>query len=188
MIITTQHHNQPLPTEIKVERFDMAINFYAIVNINNNPHLICYDYNPIWNSWYPFYDDINKTPIFKKSTSSTYKQLIDECNKLLNIDLENKVSLAKNRFKELVCNDEIKLDKLDNFIVYELKYSKSTKVYTLYKLFNYVITDIENLDGLLNPKALKCKTFNLRQQNFQNLISNAEYIIKQENLERFCIN
>ncbi len=66
MIITTQHHNQPLPTEIKVERFDMAINFYAIVNINNNPHLICYDYNPIWNSWYPFYDDMNKTPIFKK--------------------------------------------------------------------------------------------------------------------------
>ncbi len=114
--------------------------------------------------------------------------MIDECNKLLNINLENKVSLAKNRFKELVCNDEIKLDKLDNFIVYELKYSKSTKVYTLYKLFNYVITDIENLDGLLNPKALKCKTFNLRQQNFQNLISNAEYIIKQENLKRFCIN
>ena len=178
---------QPIPTDIKIERFDMAINFYAIVNIEGQPNLVCYDYNPAWNSWYPFYDDINKIPAIQKSKSKTYKDLIKECDKILNIDLQQKLSQAKDRFKQLVGDTEIKLDKLDNFTVYEIKYSKTANLHTIYKLFNFVITKAEDSNVLLNPKELNCKTFNLNHKQFQNLIGNAEYILQHEDIQKFCL-
>ena len=57
--------NSKIENNVKIERFDMAVNFYAVINIDGNPNLICYDFNPAWNSWYPFYDDVNKTPIIQ---------------------------------------------------------------------------------------------------------------------------
>lgn len=67
MIIEKHTLEKVIPNDIKIERFDMAINFYAMVNLENQPHLVCYDYTPAWNSWYPFYDDINKPLRFKRA-------------------------------------------------------------------------------------------------------------------------
>lgn len=113
--------------------------------------------------------------------------MIEECDTILNIDLQQKISQAKDRFKELIGSTKIKLDKLDNFIVYEIKYSKTANLYTIYKLYNLVVTEIEDSNILLNPKHLKCKTFNLNQKHFENLVSNAEYIIQHEDLQKFCL-
>ena len=65
MIIEKKMLNSKIDDNVKIERFDMAVNFYAIINVDGNPNLISYDFNPAWNSWYPFYDDVNKTPIKK---------------------------------------------------------------------------------------------------------------------------
>jgi hypothetical protein len=53
-------------------RFDMAINFYCCVKKDDKYFLVAYYYNPSWNLYYPFYDDINKLPIIKESKSNTY--------------------------------------------------------------------------------------------------------------------
>lgn len=188
MIIEKHHLNQPLPHDIKIERFDTAINFYATINLDNEPHLICYDYNPVWDSWYPFYDDINKTPVIHHSSAKTYKGLIEECDHLINIDLKEKLSLAKQRFDDLIGDTNLTLEKLDNFTVYEIKYSKTANLYTIYKLYNFVVTNAENIDTLIHPKQLKCKLFNLNSTKHEKLVSNAEYIATHEDLTKYCLS
>ena len=49
----------------KPSRFDMAINFYCCLEKDNKYYVATYYYNPAWNLYYPFYDDVNKTPILK---------------------------------------------------------------------------------------------------------------------------
>ena len=44
----------------KPYRFDMAINFYCCIKRDDKYYLVTYYYNPAWNLYYPFYDDINK--------------------------------------------------------------------------------------------------------------------------------
>ena len=98
--------------ENKPSRFDMAINFYCCVEKNNRYYLVAYYYNPTWNLWYPFYDDVNKTPIKKESAANTYKNLLQESDSVLNVNLNEKLDLAHKRFKELVgCDCEIKESK-----------------------------------------------------------------------------
>lgn len=179
--------NQKIDNNVKIKRFDMAVNFYSILEIEGSPNLVCYDYNPIWNSWYPFYDDINKSPVEKLSNAKTYKELIEECDKILNINLNEKIQLAKIRFKELVGEADFELKELENFIIYEIKYSKTANLYTIYKLYNFVITSIDNKNILLNPKKLKSMTFNLENFNKNNLISNALFVAEHEDLKKFCL-
>ena len=73
--------------ENKPSRFDMAVNFYCCIRQNGKYYLVTYYYNPAWDLWYPFYDDVNKAPIVKTSNSKTYRELIEETNQVLNVDM-----------------------------------------------------------------------------------------------------
>ncbi len=112
-------------------------------------------------------------------------QLINECDETLKIDIEEKTKLAKDRFKDLIGDVNFEILQLKNHIVYEIKYSKSASLYTIYKLYNFVITKIDNKNILLNPKKLNVKIYNLKNSEFDGLISNAEYLIKNEDLTRY---
>lgn len=187
MIIEKKMLNSKIDDNVKIERFDMAVNFYAIINVDGNPNLISYDFNPAWNSWYPFYDDVNKTPIIKKSKAKTYGELIKECDESIKISIDEKINLAKARFKKLIGDSDFEIEKLENFIVYEIKYSKTANLYTIYKLYNFVITNIDDKDILFRPKKLKYKLFNLNNFIKENLVSNAVYIVEHEDLKKFCL-
>lgn len=158
--------------ENKPSRFDMAVNFYCCIRQNGKYYLVTYYYNPAWDLWYPFYDDVNKTPIVKTSNSKTYRELIEETNQVLNVDIENKLKLAYKRFEELIgCKCKVKQSKLGE--MFELKYSKTANQFSIYKLYNFIITDVENLEQILNPKKLKCKLFELNKLDNSKIVGNA---------------
>ena len=158
--------------ENKPSRFDMAVNFYCCIRQNGKYYLVTYYYNPAWDLWYPFYDDVNKAPIVKTSNSKTYRELIEETNQVLNVDIENKLKLAYKRFEELIgCKCKVKQSKLGE--MFELKYSKTANQFSIYKLYNFIITDVENLEQILNPKKLKCKLFELNKLDNSKIVGNA---------------
>ena len=158
--------------ENKPSRFDMAINFYCSIKKDNKYYLVAYYYNPTWNLYFPFYDDKNKTPILQDSNANTFQELINETNQIIDIDLEDKLYLAHKRFAELIgCSCETKQSKVKE--LYELKYSKTTNLYSIYKLYNFIITKVEDIKTILNPKNLQCKLFDLENLNKTELVSNA---------------
>jgi hypothetical protein len=162
----------------KPSRFDMAINFYCCLKKDNKHYLVTYYYNPAWNLYYPFYDDIHKTPITHNSKSNTYGELIEETNKILGIDLEEKLNLAHKRFIELIgCDCKVVPSKTKE--LYELKYSKTANTYSLYKLYNFIITEVEDLNKVLNPQNLKCKIFDIENLDSTKVVSNAIWFCKE---------
>ena len=176
MLITNDVLNNKITN--KPSRYDMAICFYCCLKIKEKYYLVAYDYNPAWNLFFPFYDDINKTPILQESKATTYGELIEETNQIFNSNLDEKLNLAKKRFKELFgCNCTVKPSKINE--TFELKHSKSTDKYSIYKFYNFILTDAENLNLLLNPCNLKCELFDVENLENTNLASNAIAFIEK---------
>lgn len=157
----------------KPQRFDMAVNFYCCIKKGCEYFLVTY-YNPAWNFFYPFYDDINKQPILKKSLSNTYCDLIKETDKTLEIDLNEKLNLAYQRFFEIFeCNCKTKQSKIGE--LYEMKFSKTANLYTIYKLYNFIITETDDIEKMLNPKNLKCNLMPIESLETEKVIPNASW-------------
>ena len=164
--------------ENKPSRFDMAINFYCCLEKDNKYYLVAYYYNPAWNLYYPFYDDVNKTPILKDSEADTFRELIQETNQVIDIDLDKKIELAHKRFKELIgCDCKVMQAKIKE--MFELKYSKTANLYSIYKLYNFIITKVEDLKTILNPQNLKCEIFDLDNLDSTKLVSNAIWFVNE---------
>ena len=162
----------------KPSRFDMAINFYCCLEKDKKYYLAAYYYNPAWNLYYPFYDDVNKTPILQESKANTYKELIKEADEVLKINLDEKIALAQKRFKELIgCACKVVPSKTKE--LFELKYSKTANLFSIYKLYNFIITDVEDLNIMLNPQNLKCEIFDLDNLDETKLVGNAIWFCKQ---------
>ena len=159
-------------------RFDMAINFYCCLEKDNKYYLVAYYYNPAWNLYYPFYDDVNKTPIIQESKANTYKELIQETNQIIDIDLDEKLELSHKRFIELIGCD-CKVVRAKTKELFELKYSKTANLYSVYKLYNFIITEVEDLKTILNPQNLKCEMFDLDNLDNTKLVSNAIWFCEQ---------
>ena len=174
-----------MKNNLKPTRADMAINFYCYVKIEGAEGLICYDYNPVWDTWYPFYDDVNKTPVLHSFSGETLEEQIAEHAKVMPIDLSEKVELARQRFCEIFNTTCIVRSLEKNAVTYEVKYSKSQSVITLYRLYNFVITDVAEPQKLITPKNLKHAILN-EENSFSadgnKLVTNADVIIA-ENLQ-----
>jgi len=180
MLVKQENYNSKI--DIAVGRFDMALNFYMTLNDKGKIKLVTYDYNPAWQTFYPFYDDANKVPLIllNQSKAQTYGELINEHNKLMPIDIAEKVQQAKIRYKELIGNVEIEVKRLEtNFITYEIKQSKTTNISTLYKFYNFVITSCSDKSKALSPQKLDCV---LQDLDTTTIISGTG-IILAENLE-----
>ena len=156
----------------------MAINFYCCLEKDNKYYLVAYYYNPAWNLYYPFYDDVNKTPIIQESKAKTYRELIQETNQIIDIDLDEKLEFAHKRFIELIgCDCKVVQAKTKE--LFELKYSKTANLYSIYKLYNFIITEVEDLKTILNPQNLKCEMFDLDNLDNTKLVSNAIWFCEQ---------
>ena len=57
--------------------------------------------------------------------------------------------------------------------IFELKHSKTSNLCTIYKLYNFIITDVEDFNKILNPSNLKCKLIDIENPTRAKLISNA---------------
>ena len=172
----------------KPSRFDMAINFYCCLEKDNKFYLVAYYYNPTWNLYYPFYDDVNKTPILQQSKANTYRELINETNRIIEINLDEKLNLAQKRFKELIgCDCNVIQAKTKE--LFELKYSKTANLYSIYKLYNFIITGVDDLKTILNPQNIKCKIFDLDNLDNTKLVSNAIWFCEQsfEELKKYAL-
>lgn len=160
--------NQKVPKEIMPSRLDSATDLYT----NTKDGLILYNIKPdTWNILYPFFQQENKFTIdlYKiENKDITYQELIDLYNDIYNNEYVTKRGFNEEKRKQVLVEEFNKTfnvsgtkisKKLDSH--YELKYSKSKDVYTLYYLESYIASDIGDVNKLLNQKVYKQELLNL---------------------------
>ena len=205
MIIANNILDEKVPIEILPTRLDSAMNLYTNVNINGKSGILVYNTNPdTWNTLYPFYEQKNHKFTMDNyrftKEKITYRELIEEYQKIYHkiYEIENK-NAKSVRIKTLL--DEYKRtfnlksvhigDEL--LPIFELKYSKSKNVWTLYYFENYVADKIDDLDTLLNQKIYDQKILpldnNITKLDEVELTSNIPYLLSlKQNIEKLKDN
>lgn len=170
MIITKNLLNEKVPLEMIPTRLDSATDLYAYTKHG----LILYNINPsTWNVLYPFFQKTNKFTIDSyeiENKDITYKDLIEIYNNIYNTEYVAKKGFDESKRKQVLIDEFNKTfgvsgttisAKLDSH--YELKYSKSKNVYTLYYLESYIANNIDDIDKLLNQNVYKQEILNLNK-------------------------
>mgnify|MGYP004478551789 FL=1 len=170
MIITKNMLNEKVPLEMIPTRLDSATDLYTYTKNG----LLLYNINPnTWNVLYPFFQQANKFTIDSyeiENKNITYKDLIEIYNNVYNTEYVAKRGFDENTRKQVLIDEFNKTfgvsgtkisDKLDSH--YELKYSKSKNVYTLYYLESYIANNIDDVDKLLNQKVYEQEILSLNK-------------------------
>lgn len=170
MIITNDMLNKKVPKAMIPTRLDSATDLYT----NTKDGLILYNIKPdTWNLLYPFFQQENKFTIdsYKiENEDITYQELIDLYNNIYNSEYVLKRGFDEEKRKKVLIDEFNKTfgvsgtmikEKLDSH--YELKYSKSKNVYTLYYLENYIASNIDDINKLLSQKLYKQELLNLNK-------------------------
>lgn len=170
MIITKNMLNEKVPLEMIPTRLDSATDLYTYTKHG----LILYNINPnTWNVLYPFFQQTNKFTIDSyeiENKDITYKDLIEIYNNVYNNEYVVKRGFNENKRKQVLIDEFNKTfgvsgttisAKLDSH--YELKYSKSKNVYTLYYLESYIANNVDDIDKLLNQNVYKQEILNLNK-------------------------
>lgn len=160
--------SQTVPKEIMPSRLDSATDLY----INTKDGLILYNIKPdTWNVLYPFFQQENKFTIdlYKiEHNDITYQELINLYNDIYYNEYVTKMGFNEEKRKQVLVEEFNKTfnvsgtkisKKLDSH--YELKYSKSKEVYTLYYLESYIASDVGDVKKLLNQKVYRQELLNL---------------------------
>lgn len=168
MIITEEMLKEQVPDDVMPTRLDSALNLYTNVHYKNNKGIIVYNTNPdTWNCLYSFYELNHKFTIdnynFNK-TSITYEELIEEYKKVYKTNYEQdkgytkekRINVLIDEFKKTFKLKEVNIsDELEP--IFELKFSKSKNVWTLYYFENYVANKADKIDDLLNQNLYEQK-------------------------------
>ena len=141
MIITKNMLKDKVPVDMIPTRLDSATDLLTYTKKG----LILYNINPnTWNLLYAFFQQSNKFTVDNYEITNkniTFKELIDMYNNIYNDEYVNKRGFDENKRKQVLIdefNDTFGVrgtsisEKIDSH--YELKYSKSKNVYTLYYL------------------------------------------------------
>lgn len=149
-------------------RLDSATDLYTYTDYG----LVLYNMKPTtWNVLYPFFQQSHKFTIddYKiESDDMTYQELVDIYQNVYHTKYEMENGFDEEKRKEVLVkefNDVFGVsgttisEKLDSH--YELKYSKSKNVYTLYYLESYIADKVNNVDQLLNQNVYQQKLLNL---------------------------
>lgn len=168
MIITKDMLNQKVPKEMIPSRLDSATDLYT----NTKNGLIVYNIKPdTWNILYPFFQQKNKFTIDNyiiENKNITYEELIGMYEEIYHSYYEIELGFNEEKRKEVLIEEFNKTfdvtgtkisKKLDSH--YELKYSKSKNVYTLYYLESYLVSEIDDVDKLLEQKVYSQELLNL---------------------------
>lgn len=170
MIITKNMLNEKVPLSMIPTRLDSATDLYTYTKHG----LVLYNINPnTWNVLYPFFQQTNKFTIDFydiKNKNITYKDLIEIYNNVYNTEYVSKKGFNENKRKQVLIDEFNKTFEVSGTTIsakldshYELKYSKSKKVYTLYYLESYIANNIDDIDKLLNQNVYKQEMLNLNK-------------------------
>lgn len=190
---------QKVPANMFPTRLDGAMNLYSVVEKENKINLIVYNINPTtWNCLYPFFELNHKFTIDNYHFSNndmTYGELIEEyTNKYKQIhEIEN--GFDKKRRETILLDEYLKTFNLKSAQIgsklepcYELKYSKSKNVWTLYYFENYVLSNVDDINTLINQKVYSQEFLsldkNVKRINGVDIVSNLPYILSiKENIK-----
>ncbi len=204
MIITKEIMNQKVPTDMLPTRLDSALNLYTNVHYKNESGLIVYNTNPdTWNCLYSFYELNHKFTIDNYTFSKdnlTYGDLIEEYKSIYQKVYEQEKGYTKEKRINILIDEYKKTFNLDRVIIgeelepiFEIKYSKSKNVWTLYYFENYVVNKVEDLNKLLNQSIYEQKILPL-DPSINNIdgievISNIPYLLSiNTNIEKLNQN
>ena len=204
MIITRNILDEKVLKQMIPTRLDSAMNLYTNVSYKGETGIIVYNTNPAtWNCLYSFYELNHKFTIDEYNFGKediTYRELIEEYQKVYKKIYEDKKGNIKNvriqtlideykktfNLKDVHINDEL-------LPIFELKYSKSKNVWTLYYFENYVVDNVDSFDDLLNQKLYEQKILPLdyfiKELDGVGLTSNIPYLLSIEsNIEKLNNN
>jgi hypothetical protein len=204
MIITRNILDEKVPKQMIPTRLDSAMNLYTNVSYKGETGIIVYNTNPAtWNCLYSFYELNHKFTIDEYNFGKediTYRELIEEYQKVYKEIYEDKKGNIKNIRKQILIDEYKKAFNLkdvhinDELLpIFELKYSKSKNVWTLYYLENYVADSVNSFDDLLNQKLYEQKILpldsSLKELDGIALVSNIPYLLSvQSNVEKLNNN
>ena len=200
MIITENILDEKVPKEFIPTRLDSAMNLYTNVSFNGENGILLYNTNPdTWNCLYSFYELNHKFTIdnyaFEKD-DITYRELIDEYKRVFNEIHEKENGNVKERRIEILSDEFIRTFGLNKVTIkeeltpiYELKFSKSKNVWTLYYFENYVAGNVDPLDKLLKQELYEQKIlpldFKEKEIDGIEIVSNIQYLLSiEENIEK----
>lgn len=204
MIITQDMFNEKVPKDMMPTRLDSALNLYTNINYKNETGIIVYNTNPnTWNCLYPFYELNHKFTIDKYKFSNenpTYGELIQEYKSVYQkvyeqekgFKKETRINILINEFKQTFNLKNINInDELEP--IFELKYSKSKNVWTLYYFENYVANRIDNINNLLNQNLYEQKILpldsSIQKIDGIDIASNVPYLLSNEsNIKKLSNN
>lgn len=204
MIITRNILDEKVPKQMIPTRLDSAMNLYTNVSYKGETGIIVYNTNPAtWNCLYSFYELNHKFTIDEYNFGKediTYRELIEEYQKVYKEIYEDKKGNIKNIRKQILIDEYKKAFNLkdvhinDELLpIFELKYSKSKNVWTLYYLENYVADSVNSFDDLLNQKLYEQKILpldsSLKELDGIALVNNIPYLLSvQSNVEKLNNN
>lgn len=204
MIITKEMLKQNVPKDMIPKRLDSALNLYTNVKYKNKTGIIVYNINPTtWNCLYSFYELNHKFTIdnykFTKE-NPTYEDLIKEYKSIYHNNYEQdkgyvkekRINILKDEFKKTFNLSSVDIkDELEP--IFELKYSKTKNVWTLYYFENYVVNKVDNIKDLFNQDLYEQKILPLDSSitniDGVELTSNIPYLLSIEsNIEKLNNN
>ena len=204
MIITKNILDEKVPKEMIPTRLDSAMILYTNVSYNGKTGIVVYNTNPdIWNCLYSFYELNHKFTIDEYKFAKeeiTYRELIEEYQRVYKAIYEDEKGNTKNvRIQTLIEEYKRTFNLRDAHIsdellpVFELKYSKSKNVWTLYYFENYVANNVDKFDDLLSQKLYDQKILpldsSIKELDGVELASNISYLLSIEsNIEKLNNN
>ena len=204
MIITSEMWKQKVPKKMIPTRLDSALNLYTNVHYKNEKGIIVYNTNPkTWNCLYSFYELYHKFTVDNCNfniENPTYGELIEEYKSIYQkvyeqekgYTKESRINTLIDEFKKTFNLDNVNIsDELEP--IFELKYSKSKNVWTLYYFENYVANKVDNLHDLLNQSLYEQKILpldsSINEIDGVDLTSNIPYLLSIEsNIEKLDNN
>ena len=195
MIITKNILDDQVPKEMMPTRLDSAMNLYTNVSYNGKIGIIVYNTNPdTWNCLYSFYELNHKFTIdeynFNKE-NITYRELIEEYQKVYKKIYEAEKGNTKDIRKQILIDEYKRTFSLRDvnistelLPIFELKYSKSKNVWTLYYFENYVADRVNDFSELINQKLYEQKIMpldsSIRELDGVELASDIPYLLSIE--------
>lgn len=172
MIIADDILDVKVPKDMVPTRLDSALDLYTNVSYGSQNGILLYNTSPkTWNCLYPFYELNHKFTIdtYKfHGDELTYRQLIAEYNEIYKSVYEEEQGQTRDKRVEILANEFKKTFGLSSVSVgeelspvFELKFSKSKNVWTLYYFESYVANKVDSLKTLLEQTVYEQKVLPL---------------------------
>lgn len=204
MIITKEILNEKIPKDMIPTRLDSALNLYTNIHYKNESGIIVYNTNPdTWNCLYSFYELNHKFTIDNynfNNENPTYGELIEEYKAVYQKIYEQEKGYKKEARINILIEEFKKTFNLNNANIndelepiFELKYSKSKNVWTLYYFENYVADKVDDINNLLNQNLYDQKILpldsSIEEIDGIDIASNIPYLLSIEsNIEKLNNN